>query len=149
MPGSRSKERTSAVLLLIDNSRNGLSARKKILEEDGYTVHAHSSVERAIRASSEHAPNIVVLCDDSCESPQTITNLRDHELTAPLVLISGIADSAGFTTKSTGADAVVQKSAQEIVELLRIVQRLTRSRAARKRPVGSASAVSKTARKRA
>ena len=49
-------------------------------------------------------------------------------------MLSGFADSAGMREDKTGADAVVQKSANEVQVLLSTVKRLLNRKPARKMP---------------
>jgi len=44
----------------------------------------------------------------------------------PIVLISGYVDTLGMNEASTGADVVIQKSANEVSHLIRSVSRLLR-----------------------
>ena len=58
----------------------------------------------------------------------------DHALS--IILISGFVEALGLDEKSTGADAVVNKGAHEIPNLLRAVERLL-ARTTPKRPPAS------------
>lgn len=57
-----------------------------------------------------------------------ITELRSHKHTMPVILLSGFTDALGFTETNTGADAVIQKSANEIDRLIRSVNSLLNPR---------------------
>jgi len=48
------------------------------------------------------------------------------------VLVSGFVDTLGMNEASTGADAVIQKSANEVTHLVRAVSRLLRRKPAKK-----------------
>lgn len=63
-----------------------------------------------------------------------IKELRSRGLTIPVILLSGFADQIGLTPASTGANAVLQKSASEVPALLRSTKRLL---APPKKPAGS------------
>ena len=47
-------------ILLVDDNRNGLLARKSVLEEHGYQVDAHSSPLDALAEFSEQSYDLVV-----------------------------------------------------------------------------------------
>ena len=49
------------------------------------------------------------------------------------MLVSGFVDTLGLNEASTGADAVIQKSANEVTHLVRAVNRLLR----RKKPAAA------------
>jgi CheY-like chemotaxis protein len=53
-----------------------------------------------------------------------IATLRQRGFRIPVILLSGFAESLGFGEESSGADAVIQKSANEIAQLLRCTKRL-------------------------
>ena len=72
-----------------------------------------------------------------------IAHIRAIEPATRIVLISGFVDALGLCEEGTGADAVLSKSANEVSQLIRTVQRLTR-RAIAKKP---GSATKRTARK--
>jgi hypothetical protein len=52
------------------------------------------------------------------------------------VLVSGFVDALGLNEATTGADGVIQKSANEVTHLVRAVNRLMRRKPAKK-PAGS------------
>jgi CheY-like chemotaxis protein len=57
---------------------------------------------------------------------ELIGRLRKHTPGLPIVLISGYVDTLGMNEASTGADVVIQKSANEVSHLIRGVNRLLR-----------------------
>jgi peptidoglycan/LPS O-acetylase OafA/YrhL len=61
---------------------------------------------------------------------ELIGRLRKHTPGLPIVLISGYVDTLGMNEASTGADVVIQKSANEVSHLIRSVNRLLRTRTA-------------------
>jgi FixJ family two-component response regulator len=75
---------------------------------------------------------------------QLIAELRNRQFDKPIVLLSGFTDTLGLTPESTGADAVLQKSANEVNNLVRTVQRLLNP----KKPAQRASKTKPVARKR-
>jgi CheY-like chemotaxis protein len=130
--------------MLLDPSPNGSTARRNLLEEEGYQVEVFPTLEAACLRLAAGQPSVaVVSCDDS--GGNAIGRLRASGLTSPAILISGIAESAGLNPETTGADAVIQKSASEISVLKREIQRLLRPRPVRRKPAQAAgSAASKT-----
>ena len=61
-----------------------------------------------------------------------------------IVLISGFVDALGLTELSTGADAVLTKSANEVSQLIRAVNRLLRRTVAKKPGTAKKLAVKKS-----
>jgi len=68
------------------------------------------------------------------DGAQLISHLRRERADVPIVLISGFADTLGLSEVTTGANAVIQKSAHEVPMMLRAVERLLNSKAPRKPP---------------
>jgi CheY-like chemotaxis protein len=106
-------------ILLVDDNANGLAARRSVLEELGYKMPRMDGLE-------------------------LIDRLRKHTPGLPIVLISGYVDTLGMNEASTGADVVIQKSANEVSHLIRSVNRLLR-----RKPVKAQSAALKVKRKSA
>jgi DNA-binding response OmpR family regulator len=133
MPSVRRSSSAPVKILLIEYNRHGEAARRTLLQQEGYEIRCTRTVDAAIGDADgiEFQPKIVVLSNDSHQIGNLVRQVRDNGLPVPLVLLSSIADTAGLTTESTGADAVIQKSAQEIAELKRVLQRLLRKRPAR------------------
>jgi CheY-like chemotaxis protein len=63
---------------------------------------------------------------------ELIRRLREVRKDLPVVLLSGYVDPLGLNEDTTGADAVIQKSAHEIPNLLRAVSRLLRRQTQKK-----------------
>ncbi len=59
---------------------------------------------------------------------ELIRELRALRPEVPVILISGYTEALGLTEASTGADAVLAKSAHEVSHLTRAVTRLLRRR---------------------
>jgi CheY-like chemotaxis protein len=70
---------------------------------------------------------------------ELIAGLRKTSPELPVILISGFVDSLGLSEENTGADVVIQKSANEVSHLVRSVARLLRKKPAKK-PAGSEGA---------
>lgn len=113
-------------ILLVDDNANGLTARKTVLEEVGHNITICTSGGDALEQLSKASFDLVVTDYKMprMDGIELIQRVRTQSPGTPLVLISGFVDALGLTEDSTGADAVVQKSANEIPNLLRAVSRL-------------------------
>lgn len=115
-----------ALILMVDDNRDGVLARRSVLEELGYDVISACCGADALMLVKEHEFDLVVT--DYKMSPMNglefIANLRAAEFGKPIILLSGFVENLGLRPESTGADAVVQKSANEVANLLRHTKRL-------------------------
>jgi CheY-like chemotaxis protein len=124
----------AAEILLVDDNRLGLAARRSVLEEMGHRVTVASSGEEALE-HIHRAGFDVVITDyqmPGINGVELIRRIRVLRPGIPVILISGYAEALGLTEASTGADAVIAKSAHEVSHLTRTVARLLRRRTARK-----------------
>jgi CheY-like chemotaxis protein len=134
-----SKPNASARILLVDDNTHGLSARKRILEQLGYAVVAKSCPCEALDCFASE-PFDLVITDyrmPGMDGSQLISQVRTARADMPVVLISGFADMLGLNEASTGASAVIQKSAHEVQMMLRAVERLLERGKNPKKPVAS------------
>lgn len=132
---------SSALLLLVDGNKSGLAARKSVLQEAGYTVKTSDSAETGLDLFGRF-PFQMVITDyqlSGMSGADFIRELRTRNAALPVVLISGFADALGLHESNTGADIVIQKSANEITHLVRAVKRLLNRKPARK-PIAAAAA---------
>ncbi len=115
-----------ARILLVDDNLDGVVARRSVLEELGYQVVPATSGHDALQIIEEQPFDLVIT--DYKMAPinglELIATLRKRGFTVPVILLSGFADSLGFNQESSGADVVIQKSANEISQLLRSTKRL-------------------------
>jgi len=104
----------------------GLVARRTVLEELGHRVHTCSTAEEALESCVKIQFDVVVTDYKmpNMDGIQFIRELRKHHPMVPVILISGFTDALGLSETSTGADAVIQKSALEVGHLIRAVNRL-------------------------
>lgn len=140
-PRSADSPAAPAAILLVDDNRHGLLARRSILQEIGYeAVVAHDPLE-ALQAAGERSFDLIVTDYrmPHMTGVELIAELRARSIMVPVILISGFVDTLGLTEAGTGADAVIQKSQNEVQQLLRTVTRLLRKKAPKK-PPASASA---------
>jgi len=126
-PGSR--------ILIVDDNELGLLARRQVLAELGHHVTVVSSAEDAIRCFAAESFDLVVTDYKMPEmnGVEMIRRLRAHKADVPVILLSGFTQALGLTEADTGADIVLQKSANEVVQLIRAVNRLLRTPAPKKR----------------
>jgi CheY-like chemotaxis protein len=113
-------------ILLVDDNRNGLLARKSVLEEHGYEVRAHSLPLEALADFQEQSYDLVVTDYrmPRMTGSQLIVEIRALKPNLPIVLVSGVVDVLGLDEKSTGANVVIPKSSNEVTHLIRAVKRL-------------------------
>ena len=135
-------------ILLIDHNRQGLMARKSILEEQGYAVTTATAWEDGLLHFSEKLFDLVVTeyKMPRIDAAEVIAHVKCQRPNTPVVVISGMVDALGLTEQNTGADVVVAKSCNEVSHLTRAVNRLLRAKPARK-PVRSQLATVSAGRK--
>jgi CheY-like chemotaxis protein len=119
---------TQSRILLVDDNANGLKARKAVLEDLGYGIETASNGLDALERFSPQSFDLVVTDYKMprMDGLQLILNLRELDPQLPIVLISGFVDSLGLNEENTKADAVIQKSNNEVSHLSRAVARLLR-----------------------
>jgi len=115
-----------ATILLVDDNHDGVLARRSVLEELGYHVVSAPCGSEALARIQERDFDLVIT--DYKMSPMNglalIAELRQRNFSKPIILLSGFADTIGLRAESTGADVVIQKSANEIATLVRQTNRL-------------------------
>jgi CheY-like chemotaxis protein len=129
-----------ARILLVDDNNMGLLARRSVLEELGHEVFTSSSPGDALEQCAKHRFDVVVTDYKmpKMNGVEFIARLRKLHANTSVVLISGFTDTLGLTEANTGADIVLQKSANEVSHLIRAVNRLLRKPlATRKKPASS------------
>ena len=138
-----------ARILLVDDNANGLAARKSVLEELGYRIVTCSSGADALEQFAAHTFDLVVTDYKMprMDGLELIGRLRKSTPELPIVLVSGYVDTMGMNEASTGADVVIQKSANEVSHLVRSVNRLLRRKSVPKKPAAVQAATSKAKRK--
>lgn len=129
-------------ILLVDDNRSGLAARRAVLNELGYrtagALSPHDALKQFESSLQTESPFALVVTDfkmPDLDGIQLIQQLRHLKVDIPIVLVSGFVDALGLTESSTGANAVIMKSAHEVQHLVRAVNRLIGSNARRKPPV--------------
>jgi CheY-like chemotaxis protein len=107
-------------ILLVDDHADGLAARRSVLEELGYTVVTAGSGPDALEQAETRAFDLVVTDHKMLpmSGVELIARLRQRDFRKPIILLSGYAECFGLSEQSTGADLVIQKSANEIARLV-------------------------------
>jgi CheY-like chemotaxis protein len=128
-------------ILLVDDNRQGLIARRSLLQELGYNISTATSGDEAMELVSKHNFDVVVtdFKMPRMDGVELIKRIRSAQAGARIILLSGFVEPLGLTEQSTGADVVIVKSAGEVGQLTRSVKRLLSQPPARK-PAGSADA---------
>ena len=143
---------TTTTILLVDDNKMGLAARRAVLQEIGYTVVTALNGQEALAAiealaATDSQPIDLVVTDwkmPKMDGLELIRRLREAEFSAPIILLSGFADTSGMSEDKIGADAIVQKNANEIQVMLSTVKRLLNRKAMRKLPAKQSIKVSLT-----
>jgi CheY-like chemotaxis protein len=132
------KSSVAARVLLVDDNRDGLLARKSLLEEQGFILATATNGEEAFEALSKTTFDLMVtdFRMPKLNGIELIQRVRPLHPALRIILLSGFVDEFGLDEKSTGADMVIAKGAHEISHLLRSVARLL-ARTVARRPPGS------------
>jgi CheY-like chemotaxis protein len=135
-----SRAATLGSILLVDDNKMGLSARRSVLEELGHRIATASNGADALEQFTAHKYDLVVTDYKMprMDGLELIVGLRKISQDLPVILISGFVDSLGLSEGNTGADVVIMKSANEVSHLVRAVSRLLR-RKPTKKPAASES----------
>ena len=125
-------------ILLIDDNKHGLAARKSVLEDAGYSVTACAVPEDAVEHFAATLYHLVVTDYrmPNMNGVELIGKLREIRPAVPIVLLSGLVEVLGLNEQNTGADIVIAKTSTEVTHLVRAVNKLLNAPPARK-PVRS------------
>jgi len=126
-------------ILLIDDNKHGLVARRTVLQENGHEVTAAGSGQDGLDLFAS-GPFDLVVTDyrmPEVSGQQVIRKIRQQSPQIPIILLSGFVEPLGLTELSTGADVVLSKGPSEVQELLRAIARLSKRRVPGK-PAGKA-----------
>jgi two-component system, chemotaxis family, sensor kinase CheA len=132
-----------STILLVDDNRNGLAARRTLMEELGHTVLTAVNGVDALgvweRAQSEGQAVDLLITDwqmPKMDGVALVAEMRSRSFAAPVILMSGYPEISQMREDQVGVDAIVLKTATEVQALLSTVKRLLTRKPARK-PVGS------------
>jgi CheY-like chemotaxis protein len=128
-------------ILLVDDNRQGLIARKSLLQELGYNISTATNADEALELFSRQNFDVVItdFKMPHMDGIELIKRIRSAQTGTRIILLSGFVEPLGLTEQSTGADVVIVKSAGEVGQLTRSVKRLLSQPPARK-PASSADA---------
>ena len=148
MANSSSQNLCGRILLVDDNSL-GLAARRSVLEELGHKVLTAGTPHDALELCGKQRFDVVVTDYKmpKMNGVELIDRLRKQHPSTSIILISGFIDTLGLNESNTGADAVIQKSSQEVSHLIRSVNRLLRKQHQPKKTVSAQAAAKPDKRK--
>jgi CheY-like chemotaxis protein len=137
-----------ATILLVDDNNMGLMARKTVLQELGHRVITSLSAHDALEVCGRQRFDLLITDYKmpKMNGVELIRELRKLQPQISVILISGFTDTLGLNEANTGADVVIQKSANEVSHLIRSVNRLMRP--ASKKPAARQGASSTAARRK-
>jgi CheY-like chemotaxis protein len=133
-------------ILLIDDNKHGMIARRDLLESKGFDVKTAASGASGLCAFDEGEFDVVVT---DYKMPkmggrEVLQAVRERRPQVPVVILSGCIEQLGLKEElSQIADAVLFKGPSELDDLLRTVSKLI------KRGAGSARQSSESNSKRA
>ena len=138
---SMAKRGVAAHVLLVDDNRDGLLARKAVLEELGFIVTTAVNGEEGLETLSKGKFELMVtdFKMPKMDGIELIRRVRPLQPDLRIILLSGFAEALGLNEKSTGADAVISKGVHEIANLTRSISHLLARNPAR-RPPGAQNA---------
>lgn len=135
--------RNSPRILLIDDNEHGLTARRSILEQDGYLVEVATCGQDGVARFEAGAFDLVVtdFRMPDLNGPEVISRIRERAPGLPIVMLSGYASILGLTERETGADLVLAKGPSEHSELVRAIARLVKRGPAREQALAPNRAI--------
>lgn len=116
-------------ILLIDDNRHGMIARRDLLESQGFKVKTAASGAAGLRAFDVGEFDVVVT---DYKMPkmggrEVLQAIRERRPHVPVVILSGCIEQLGLKEElSQIADAVLVKGPSELDDLLRIVSKLVK-----------------------
>ena len=123
-------------ILIVDDNKMGLSARRSVLEAVGHTVATSQSGVEALEIFRSGVTFDLLVTDykmPQLTGVELIAEVRQMYPAMPIILVSGFTDTLGLNEANTKADAVLQKCANEVAILMRTVAKLL-TRTQRKPP---------------
>jgi DNA-binding response OmpR family regulator len=116
-------------ILLADDSRNIREYCKRELEEDGYRVVVARDGSEALRLTSRHRPDLVILdiCMPGIDGLEVVTRIRATQGDLPVILFTSFDDVCARDERAWSATACVEKR-EDLSELKKVVAAALRSR---------------------
>ena len=120
----------SPKILLIDDNRHGLIARRTVLEEAGYQVETAKDGKEGLEKFAATTYDVVVtdFRMPHAGGAEVLQRVRQADPRVPVVLLSGYVRHLGLSEESTGADVVLAKGPTEAQDLLRAIARVLRKK---------------------
>jgi CheY-like chemotaxis protein len=142
---------TNPNILLVDDNKDGLLVRRSLLEELGYSVQIAGNGEEGLKLFEGNSFDVVVtdFRMPRMDGVELIKRMRKVNPNVGVILLSGFIEPLGLTEENTGADAVIPKSSNEPVHLLRWVKRLINRTTQRKPPASQKGTAARRAAYRA
>ncbi len=130
-----------ARILLVDDNKSGLAARKTVLEELGHRTATATNGEDALEQLAQITFDLIVTDYrmPKMDGIELIRRARGVCPDLPVIMLSGYVEALGLNESNTGADLVISKSANEVTHLVRSVARLLRSKTPKKPPASHRS----------
>jgi CheY-like chemotaxis protein len=140
VPAMKSATASPVTILLVDENPNGLTARRMILEEQGFVVTTSTTAQSAWEIFQNARFDIVVTDyrHKGMSAGELIHLIRAANSPSRIILLSGFNESLGLTEESTGADELILKSNKEVPELVRAVRKLAHQ-SPRRKPASTAT----------
>jgi CheY-like chemotaxis protein len=131
MTNSSSSQNPCGRILIVDDNSMGLAARRSVLEELGHKVVTTIAPHDALELCGKQRFDVVITDYKmpKMNGVEFVSRLRKQHPSMLVILISGFTDTLGLNESNTGADIVLQKSAHEVTQLIRAVNRLLRKQA--------------------
>ncbi len=150
VPSMKSAPVSSASILLVDDNPNGLTARRMILEDQGFSVTTSGTAEGAWDLFRQSCFDIVVTDYrlPGMNGGDLIRLIRASDSPARIILLSGFIGVLGLNQENTGADELIIKSHKEVPELLRAVRKLAHQTPRRRPPSPESGATAKNLRRK-
>jgi CheY-like chemotaxis protein len=130
----------SPEILLVDDNRQGLIARRSLLQELGCNISTAANGEEALELFTRKKFDLIITDYKMprMDGIDLIKRIRNVEPGARIILLSGFVEPLGLNEQTTGADVVIAKSAVEVGQLTRSVKRLLSQ--PKRKPAASADA---------
>lgn len=121
-------------ILLVDESRMGVAARRTVLREAGWDVFTASNTEDGLEQIVRQSIQVLVteFKITTLGGLEFIRAAREQNPTLAVIVLSGFTDALGLHEANTGADIVLQKNANEVSQLLRGIKRMLTRKPVRK-----------------
>ena len=126
----------SSHILLVNDNKSGLAARKTVLEEIGHTIATATGGEDALEQFARVKFDLVITDYKmrGMDGIELIKRIRELKPETPVIMLSGYVEVLGLNESNTGADLVLPKTANVVAHLIRAVNRLLRRKPMKKPP---------------